>query len=234
MILACHQPCYLPWPGFFYKALQADLLVLLDEVQFPQGTSWVYRNRIKTAGDQRWLAVPVWRANRGLQLIGDVEIADERSWRRKHLRSIEHAYRHAPYFAEHIPFFERLYGRRWSRLLDLNLEALDYLCAQVGVETPWRLGSELGVTAGGSELLVRLCEKVGADTFAVSGRARTYLDEELFRERGIALRFLSYSPSVYPQLWGDFVPNLSIIDLLFNCGPKALEIVRRCERRSTA
>jgi len=171
--------------------------------------------------------VPVWRAGRGLQLIKDVEIAEDRIWRHKHLASIEHAYSNAPYFGEHMPFFERLYGRQWTRLLDLNLEALHYLRDQVGVVTPFRLGSEFGAYGRGSELLVRMCEKAGADTFAVSRRAHPYLNEQIFSERGIALHYLSYAPPIYPQLWGDFISNLSLIDLLLNCGPKTLQILRR-------
>jgi hypothetical protein len=92
MIVTTHQPIFLPWPGFFYKALRADTMVLLDRVQFPLGRSrsWMTRNRLKSDQGELWLRVPVWKAGKGKQIIRDVAICDDRNWRRKHLSRIIH------------------------------------------------------------------------------------------------------------------------------------------------
>jgi hypothetical protein len=108
MVVATHQPIFLPWPGFFYKALHADALVLLDRVQFPQGRGWMYRNRLKSDRGDHWLRVPIWRAGRGTQLIADVEICDDTDWRAGHLRSVRELYAHAPYLEPHLAALEEI------------------------------------------------------------------------------------------------------------------------------
>jgi WbqC-like protein family len=84
MIITTHQPIFLPWPGFFAKALHADVMVLLDTVQFPLGRSWMMRNRLKSDQGELWLRVPVWKTGKGTQRICDVAICDDSPWPRKH------------------------------------------------------------------------------------------------------------------------------------------------------
>lgn len=230
MVVAAHQPNYIPWPGYFAKVSKCDVFVLLDSVQFPRGTSFVNRNRIKTpSGKPLWLSVPVKKKGRGLQSIKDVVIDNERNWRRKHQLSLVHAYARAPYFRHYRHLFSQVYERDWQGLLDLNLTVLHHIVRKIGVRVQLRLSSEIGAKGKGTDLLVGLCTKLGADTYLSGSTGRKYLASEKFRDSGISLKYYNYHPVVYPQLWGEFIPNLSVLDLLFNCGEAALRSLLEIE-----
>ena len=227
MIVACHQPNYLPWSGFFYKALRADRFILLDGVQFPRRARWANRNRIKNEQGELWLTVPIWKKRRGLQKIRSVEVCYERSWARKHFQSLCQHYSHAPYFNEHIHFFEDLYSRRWKFLVDINVDVIRYLGETMGVANTFSRQSSIGIEGTGSALLVDLCRAVGGDTYLADVASKKYLDGAAFAAAGVSIAFYRYKPPVYPQLWGHFIENLSSIDLLFNCGPKSRQIIEK-------
>jgi hypothetical protein len=228
MIVACYQPYFMPWPGFFAKAMKADLLVLLDNVQLPLGSSWMSRNRIKTQHGQLWISVPVLRKGRGLQNIDQVEIFNERDWGKKHCQRLAYAYHHAPYFPDHRQFFEEVFQASWTHLVKLNIKILDYLRDVLEIKAAFQLNSQLGTRAGGTGLLVEICQKVGAQVYLSSAPGKKFLDQKMFSNAGVELRYFKYRPPAYPQLWGAFLPNLSTVDLLFNCGPKSREIIAAC------
>ena len=223
--VACHQPNFMPWPGFFYKVIKADILVLLDDVQFPLGTSWLNRNRLKNKAGAFWITVPVLKKGRGLQLINEVEICNERQWQRKHYLSLFHAYKNAPYFYEHLDFFKEIFNKRWKRLIDLNTTVLNYLLDSLGIKKDIILSSSLSIDAKGQSLLIEICKRLGANAYVSLSTAKKYINKDLFQREDIEVRFYPFRPIVYPQLWGDFIPNLSSIDLLLNCGQKALAII---------
>ncbi len=225
--VACHQPNFMPWPGFFYKAIKADTLVLLDNVQFPLGTSWLNRNRLKNKSGAFWLTVPVWKRGRGMQSINGVEICNERDWQRKHYLSLIHAYKNAPYFYEHLDFFKEIFNKKWQRLLDLNLVILKHLLNALGIKKDIILSSSLNINAKGQELLIKICKRLSASYYVSLSTSKKYVGKRLFQRENIDVRFYPFKPMVYPQLWGDFIPNLSSIDLLLNCGNKALAIIER-------
>jgi hypothetical protein len=226
MMIACHQPNFMPWPGLFFKAVHADTLVLLDDVQFPLGGSWVNRNRFKNDQGELWLTVPVWKRGRSLQRIDQVEICNEESWQKKHLCSLEHAYQHAPYWEDHVGFGQELYRPRWQNLLQLNLNILDYFRAVLELAQPFLLSSTLAIDSGGSQRLVDICKALGARKYLTVYSSQKYLDQELFHRHSIEVVYYKYNAPVYPQLWGDFRANLSTLDLLLICGPKSPGIIR--------
>ena len=225
MVVTTHQPIFLPWAGFFYKALHADALVLLDRVQFPQGRGWLHRNRLKSDQGDHWLRVPVRKAGRGTQRIADVEICEETDWRARHLRSVRELYAHAPYLQPHLKALEEIYARRHRTLAALNVDLIRYLWGALGAPTKLHLQSELGVGGQGADLLANVCEALKADTYLVSTVAAKYMDPQTLNARGIELTLAKYRPPVYPQLWGHFRYNVSTIDLVLNCGPKARDII---------
>lgn len=218
------QPGYLPWLGYFAQLHRSDVFVVYDDVQFDK-ESWRNRNRIKTPADVQWLTVPVLTKGRHLSSNREIEIDHTSAWRRKHLRSLEQNYRQAPFFDEYISRFASLYERSWRYLIDLNLACLDVLASALGLERDIRLASELRASGRGTERLIGLCHALGATTFFEGAAGRGYIDAQAFSRAGLALEYQDYRHPVYPQLFGAFVPYLSVVDLLFNCGPRSLEIL---------
>ncbi|MGW8301379.1 MAG: WbqC family protein [Desulfobacterales bacterium] len=225
MIISTHQPYFLPYPGFFYKAHLSDIFVVLDTVQFPRGTTWISRNRFKNDQGTLWLTVPVWKKGLGLQRIDEVRVCHEFRWVAKHLQSLKTAYARAPYLGDHLPFIEKIYGTGFEKLIEFNMAFIHYLFQQLKIETEIKLLSELGIQATGNRMLVEICRCLGASVYLAQAAAAKYLDRALFQQEGIKLQLIKPTACVYPQLWGTFVSNLSACDLLFNCGPKAHDIL---------
>lgn len=224
MIVAIHQPNFMPWPGFFHKMMCADLFILLDKVQYVKNVLF-NRNKIKTPHGVLFLTVPVHVENHtdGYDSI----LIDRNSrgrWARKHLKSIEWAYRESPYFNAYYPDLEEIYRRDWSHLLDLNLAMIHFLRESLHLEKQIVFESELKPEGTGTARLVSLCEKVQASMY-LSGDGSPYLEEPLFAERGIDVRYQRFVYPVYPQIHGGFASHLSMLDMLFNCGSGSTEIL---------
>jgi len=225
MIISSHQPIYLPWPGFFFKAMNADCMVLLDDVQFPRGRGWVNRNRLKNKLGELWLTVPVWKKGRGLQIIRNVEICNERNWRRKHLRSIVDNYANAPYLEDYLPILESIYQENNHLLIGLNFQIIKFIWEALSLKTGLYLQSDLGVKGTGTELIVNICKYLKAETYLTFPIVEKHLDVNKINRSGIKTKFVNFHPPVYPQLWGEFIANLSTLDMLFNCGVRSREII---------
>jgi hypothetical protein len=220
------QPSYLPWLGYFAQLKQSDVFVIYDDVQFDKN-GWRNRNRIKTAQGAQWLTVPVLTTGQHRPANRDIAVDNKQAWGKKHLAALRQNYARAPYFAQTIATFEILYGQAWHRLLDLNVACFDAVNQLLGLRREIRFASELGVEGQGAERLIGICHKLEADRFYEGAAGRDYIDDTLFKDAGIAIEYQDYQHPVYPQLHGDFIPFLSVVDLLFNCGPKSLEILAR-------
>jgi hypothetical protein len=229
MIISANQPYFCPFPGFFFKASLSDVLIILDEVQFPQGTTWLSRNRFKNDQGTLWLTIPVWKKGLGRQPINQVRICHEGRWPGKHRESLKSAYGHAPYLRDHLGFIEEMYSSRFDRLIDLNLAIIRYLLNCLKIDTKLVLLSQLGVKGKATQLLVEICRAMGASTFLAQSQVKKFVDPDLFRQEGIELRYFKYTAPTYPQLWGDFLANLSAFDLVFNCGPRARDILMQSQ-----
>jgi len=227
MIVSAYQPYFAPFPGFFSKALRSDILVLMDSVQFPQGTTWLTRNRFKNDQGTLWMTVPVWKKGLGLQSINEVKICHDGRWKTKHLASLMTAYAKAPFLEEHLVFLEEIFSEKFEKLIDLNLKIIEYLMEHLRIPAKVQLLSGLGIEAKEPQLSVEICKKLGASHFLAQSSAKKYLDKPAFQKNGVELVFFNPRPPIYPQLWGPFIPNLSAFDLVFNCGPKAHTILNR-------
>ena len=138
---------------------------------------------------------------------------------------MKHAYGNAPYLRDHLDFLEWIFNEKFDRLVDLNMAVIHYLLDQLEIKTEVRLLSEMSVVGKGTMRLVEACNRMNATRFLAQTPARKYIEVELFRESGIAVEFFRQPSTVYPQLWGNFIPNLSAFDLLLNCGPKSHDIL---------
>jgi hypothetical protein len=221
MVLAAHQPNYLPWAGYFHKMARCDVFVLLDQVQYSR-TSYTARCLIKgVQGKTRWLSVPVFKKGRYYQKISEVAIDNETEWQDIHNRTLESCYAKAPYFDQYGQLLASAYHKPRQNLSELNTELIGSLAGGLGIRPRLVKQSELGVVSESNELLIDLCKKMSADVYLSGPGGRKYLDKAKFDKAGIKLRFTTYFPQAYPQLWGNFVSGLSIIDMLFNCGAQA-------------
>lgn len=224
MIVAIHQPHYLPWLRYMAKAALADVFVLLDDVQYTKN-GWQNRNRIKTANGWAYLTVPVHA--HVTDRIVDVRVADGR-WRAQHWKSLQAAYGRAPYFRAHAAFFEGFYATSWERLVELNVASLEYLRSALGVRTPFVRASSLGVGGEGTERLVRMCKELGATVY-LSGAyaAGNHLEAEAFRDSGVELAVMEWTCPVYRQCHPKvgFVADLSVVDLMLNEGDGAAGVL---------
>jgi WbqC-like protein family len=227
MKIAICQPTYLPWLGYFDLMDQVETFVLLDTVQFEK-QSWQQRNRIKTPSGLQWLTVPVVFRGRLGQLIKDVEIRDG-AFATKHLRAIELSYRRAAYFDQYWETLAKiLQGAGTNLLCDLNMRLIEWFRDMLDVRTPLVSASTMAQAGKRSELLVNICRELGAGAYLSPLGSAAYLLEDLplFADASIEVRFQHYEHPAYRQLFPPFLPQASTLDLLFNEGPAAMEIIR--------
>lgn len=227
MVVTIHQPEHLPWLGFLDKASQADLFVLLDHVQYRK-RYFQNRNRIRSSEGFIWLTVPVLVKGRYTQAINQVVVNNEGAprWREKCFNSLVHCYRKAPFFARYAGFFEDLYRRQWERLVDLNETIIRYLLQAFSIQVPLVRSSELGTNEQKGDLVLEICQKVGATTFLSGISGQEHLDMKRFSAQGVAVRVQEFHHPIYRQLHEPFLPCMSGIDLLFNHGPESSDILR--------
>ena len=224
-VLAAHQPNFLPWLGLFHKVGQADVWVLADDVQYSRG-SLTNRNRIRTADGWQWLTVPVLTRGRGQQRICDVEITPDGDWRRKHCQALRWHYGHAPFFDAYAPAIEDLYAGAWTRLLDLNVALLRHLLQLLDLEVEVRFSSQMDLRDERTLRLVDMTKSCDCQVYlSGEGASKAYLDVEAFVAEGIECRFTRFEHPVYPQCHEGFFAEMSVLDLLFNCGPQSREVL---------
>lgn len=219
------QPGYLPWLGFFEQMWRADEFVYLDDVQYDKH-GWRNRNRVKGPDGPQWLTVPVRVAGEQQPLIRDVRIDEtQRRWPAQHLTCLRTLYGPTEYFRWLYPTLEDVLLNDWERIADLDIALVDALCDKLGLRRSIRRSSEMGVSAGRCERLSQICRQLDCDAYYSGAAARSYLTESTFADAGITVEFQDYRHPVYPQRYEPFVSHLSIVDLMFNCGPRSLEVL---------
>ena len=219
------QPGYLPWLGFFEQMHKSDVFVIYDDVQYDK-ESWRNRNRIKTANGVQWLTVPVIIRFEDAPLINDIKIDNKLNWRKKHLHSIRQNYSKAAYFKKYIDIFEHAFSKDWEYLVDIDMHFILKLAGALGIDCNKIVrSSTFSVSGDKIERLVNICKLFKADTFYEGVAGKNYIDENYFESHGIKVEYQDYKHPVYRQLYGEFVPYLSVIDLFFNYGDESLAIL---------
>lgn len=221
-----HQPNFLPWLGYFYKIHKSDHFVLIDNVQFIKG-SVCNRAKIKNnQGAEIWLTVPV-KGNKGSYVnYNELELDYTQKWAVKMINQLNAAYVKAPYFDMFFNPLSDLLKQEHKSLADLNITLIKYICGQLGIKTPMSVASELAIDFGRkNDLNLNICKYFKANIYLSGTGAKKYNDEALFKNEGIAVEYSDFVHPVYPQQFGTFIPGLSIVDLLFNCGQQSLHIL---------
>jgi WbqC-like protein family len=230
MIVAAHQPHFLPWLGYLHKVAAADLFVVMDDLQF-EAQNFQNRNRVKVNNGTTWLTVPLQRGSQG-ELICQKRIANASSpkedWRRKALLTLTTHYGKTPHFKHYAPELERTLAAEHASLLELDLHFLRLFMGWLGIRTPIVLASTLSLEGQKTARIVHMCQRVGATVYlSGSGGSKDYLELPLFERAGIDVRFQHFEHPEYPQRYpaAGFIKNLAALDLLLNCGPESPRIL---------
>lgn len=225
MVIGILQPGYLPWLGFFEQMYRSDVFVIYDDVQYDK-EGWRNRNRIKTTTGTQWLTVPVLVKFDEHPFISEVKIDNQTNWRKKHFFSIRQNYSKSPFFKKYIGIFEEAYSREWEYLIDIDIHFMTALAEPLGMRGK-KIVRSSALNVGGDRLgrLINICKLFNADTFYEGAAGKDYIDDNVFAEHGIKIEYQDYQHPIYKQLYGDFIPYLSVIDLIFNHGEESLSIL---------
>lgn len=233
-ILVAHQPEFLPWLGNISKATIGDVYFILDTVQYCKEL-FQNRNKIRIKGDSgwHWLTIPIKGGRKKLMNWQDVMIDNSQPWKRKHLNSIKMSYSRSPFFKEIYSEIESIYNNfTGDKLIDFLIEFIEYAHMKFGVSIPVYRTSDLikrGYNINGtkSDLILNMCKSVNAKTFIFGAQGRNYIEKDKFNK--VDYRFQNFKHPEYKQMHGEFVSHMSFIDLLFNYGPDAINILNKSE-----
>ncbi len=219
IIIAIHQPNYLPYLGFFDKMMNADIFIIYDDAQFNK-EDFQHRNRIKIFHGWKWLTVPVEKKTIP---INEVKIKNELltkgvKWNDTHFRDIKDNYKDTPYFSIYQNELEEIYKTKFDNIIDLNMSLINFLRHAFDIKTKMIFSSELGFTSKSTERLVEMVGALGGNVYLSGPMGQNYLDIPLFEKRGIKVEYQNFNHPVYMQCYDGFIPNMSAIDALFNAG----------------
>jgi len=221
------QPTYLPWLGYFEMISNADIFLIYDHVQFVK-KSWHHRNRIKGPNGEILLSLPIKKSSLDTPLCKALLANEYQKVLNMHWMSISHSYKKSKFFHKYSPGLEVLYSSKFNSLTDLTITFIEYFCEQLCIETEIHKSSKFTIDSSiinPNEKIIDLCKKANITSLYDANGAQNILDIDHFDKNNIKLLFQNYSHPVYSQIFGNFIPNLSIIDLLLNEGPNSLKIL---------
>jgi hypothetical protein len=213
---AIHQPNFLPWEGYFHKMNEVDCFVILDNVDIVLGTNKAITNRtkIKTPAGEHWISIPIKKGNS--KLIHDIQIMDT-NWRDKMLKSLELNYRKSKNFSDFFPVIEKIIRCDSDNLSEYNTHGIMEIAKYLNINTPIFIASELKIhSTDRNERIIEICKKCDCNIYFSGRGGKNYHDELMFHQNEINIHYTNFSVLQYEQLFGDFIPGLSIIDKLFN------------------
>lgn len=222
MVLSGHQPNYLPYPGLIGKILQSDKFIYVSKVQFEK-KSWQNRNRIKGNGQEIMLTVPVLTKGKFNQLIAEVRINNNENWRQKHFNSLRLSYKKSPYYSRYIDFFEDLYDKDWEYLKEIDIYVMNWILNELNNKTEIYYDENYDFMGKSTDYLVDMTEKLSCDTYLSNKGSEAYVDIDCFKNANLYHKYLNYVSPEYYQGKGEFIPNLSIVDMFFWLGGKTTE-----------
>lgn len=212
MKLSIHQSQYIPWPAYFKKIALSDKFIILDDVQF-QKNGVQNRNKLRNKNGEFWLTIPV-KGSLG-DSIKDKEIAHDK-WKKKHFQSMSQSYSKSPFWDSLKDEIEALYSQETTKLNDINIFFIKFIISKLEIDTEIIISSNEDFCGKKSDLILNICSKFNASKYLSGTGAKDYLDIDSFKEKGIIVEFMESLPAIYTQIHGDFIPGLSIIDMMMN------------------
>lgn len=225
MKIVISQPMFFPWVGMFEQIRLADVYVHYDDVQFSKG-SLVNRIQVKTPDGFKWLTVPLDNLRLGQQ-IKEVKLETRRDWRRQHLDFLAQVYAPAPYKDEMLDLVKSVYSKEAATIAEVAIASIQEVCAYFDFERPGKflLSSTLGIPGRGSQRVLDIVKQLGGDIYITGHGARSYLEHEKFEAEGVRVEYIDYRKTPYPQLYGEFNPYVSILDLIANMGARGRDVI---------
>jgi hypothetical protein len=225
MIISIIQPSFLPWLGYFEQIALSDVFVYLDDVQYTR-KDWRSRNRLKSPNGAKTVSVPVIKSPRDTTLIKDARIAYEEPWQENLLNQIREWYRKAKYFRDVFDPVAQIVNKKYPKLVELNYGLNNFILDFLGISRPIFKASEVPKKTYDKNLrIIEICKQFDAHILYDGKSAEVFIDKELFRRNGIDVIFQDYHHTPYPQLWGEFIPYLSVLDLMMNCGKGSIDYI---------
>jgi len=215
-VIGIHQPGYLPWLGFFKKMLNSDIFVYFDDVCFVKN-NYYNRNLIYTNSGPLQLTIPV--RMEAESKINDIKIDTSKNWQKKHKKSILLNYAKTRYFKNYSNFIEKLYDKKVEKIIEINMEIIEFIKKEFNIKTKTIFSSELNVTGTASEKILEICKLLNGEKYITgTAWAKKSLDVESFKKSNISVEFQEFLHPQYKQLNKNFIPNMTAFDLLFNEG----------------
>lgn len=216
MKLAIMQPYFMPYVGYFQLIAAVDTFIVYDNIKYTK-KGWINRNRMLQNGADVMFSLPLKKDSDTLDVVQRELAADFN--RDKLLNQFRGAYRSAPYFEQTFPLVEQIVRYEDANLFGFIHHSIVRTCEHLDINTEIRISSEIAIDHDltGQDKVLALCEAVGAATYVNAIGGMELYSKEVFRERGIELQFIKSKPFDYPQLGNEFVPWLSIVDvMMFN------------------
>ena len=224
--VAILQSNYIPWKGYFDLINMVDEFILYDDMQYTK-RDWRNRNKIKTPQGLKWLSIPVEVKGKYFQKINETKIS-EKDWAKKHWQQIKQNYSRSKYFKDYKDVFEELYMKYDEEYLSqINYKFISTINEILGITTKIRWSSEFELVDGQTEKLLGICKDCNADVYISGPAAKDYFDEDLAKKENIKVEWMDYSGyEEYEQQHPPFEHGVSILDLIFNEGPHAIEFMK--------
>lgn len=224
MRIVISQPMFFPWVGIFEQIKLSDVFIHYDDVQFPQGRSFISRVQIKTNNGVNWLTAPVNRTESG-RLINQTVLVSDNDWRAHHLQTLKHSYARAPFFDEMYELVKEIYSFPTDNLSSFNCNCIEKIASYLNIKTTFFKSSDIGFKSSSSEKLLDLCLHFGATDYITGLGAINYLDYSIFENSSIKVNYMNYEKRSYPQLHGEFTPFVSVLDGIANLGKNASSLI---------
>ena len=216
IITSIHQPDFFPYFGYFNKINKSDVYIVMDNVQLSK-SGWTHRDKIKTSKEVSWITIPIKNIKKK-QLIKDCLIDHDINWKKKHINMISESYKNSKFINEGIEIINDLYKLNTNYLFEFNFNIINKLFEIFKINVDIKLLSQLNVDGDKSELLIKILKKINSNLYLSGDGAKNFIDIDLFKNNNIEIIFNDFKHPIYEQIHGDFVKDLSILDIILNCG----------------
>ena len=199
IITSIHQPDFFPYFGYFNKINKSDVYIVMDNVQLSK-SGWTHRDKIKTSKEVSWITIPI------------------KNIKKKHINMISESYKNSKFINEGIEIINDLYKLNTNYLFEFNFNIINKLFEIFKINVDIKLLSQLNVDGDKSELLIKILKKINSNLYLSGDGAKNFIDIDLFKNNNIEIIFNDFKHPIYDQIHGNFVKDLSILDIILNCG----------------